>query len=287
MKLAFLGIGLMGGPMASRLVAAGFECSVWNRTRQKAAAIAGAKIATNPPEATSRADIIITMLRDGPATIELVENLLQANALKAGTLMIDMASVPPQTARDNAARIESAGGFYMDAPVSGGTKGARNGTLAIMAAGGLEHFERAGPVFDVLGQAVHVGPVGSGQLVKLANQSIVATTIGAVSEAMLMCQRGGADLAAMRKVLGGGFAQSRILHEHGQRMIDRNFEPGGKAAIQLKDMDMILAEAENLGLELPISGLLQNLFSQLCKHHDGEKLDHAGLLLELERLNKT
>jgi 2-hydroxy-3-oxopropionate reductase len=174
---------------------------------------------------------------------------------------------------------------YLDAPVSGGTKGAEEASLSIMAGGEAEDFEFASPVFDVLGRATHVGPVGCGQLVKLANQAIVAINIGAVAEAMLLGQKGGADPAAMRTALMGGHAESRVLREHGQRMLDRNFEPGGKAAIHLKDLNTVMSEAGSLNLELPITHVLKSLFVDLCNERDGEKLDHSALLLQLESLN--
>lgn len=286
-RIAFLGIGLMGAPMAERLMAAGHPLALWNRTRAKAEAIAkpGSRVAATPADAAASADILITMLETGP----IVESVLfgldgAATALKPGALVIDMSSSPPPMARDHAARFTSHGIGYLDAPVSGGVVGARAGSLAIMAGGSKEDFARAKPIFDTLGRPTLVGPTGSGQLAKCCNQAIVAITIGAVSEALLLAAASGADPAAVREALLGGFADSRILQLHGKRMIERDFVPGGRARVQLKDQNTILAAARDAKLRLPLSECVTSLYRDLVAH-GGSELDQNALVLELERVN--
>jgi 2-hydroxy-3-oxopropionate reductase len=284
-QIAFLGIGLMGAPMAERLVAAGRGVVVWNRTRAKAETIAGARIAATPAAAAQDADVLITMLETGP----VVEAVLfgqagAAPALKRGALVIDMSSAPPPLARDHAQRFAARGIGYLDAPVSGGVVGARAGTLAIMAGGSAADFARAKPIFEALGRPTLVGPAGSGQLAKCCNQAIVAITIGAVAEALLLASASGADPVAVREALMGGFADSRILQLHGKRMIERDFLPGGRARVQLKDQDTILAAAKAAKLQLPLSECATALYRDLV-NQGGSELDQNALLLELERIN--
>jgi 2-hydroxy-3-oxopropionate reductase len=289
-RLAFLGIGLMGAPMAERLIAAGSDIVLWNRTRAKAAAIAGARVAATPAEAAAEADLLITMLETGP----VVEAVLfgdpatgeggAAASLKRGALVIDMSSSPPPLARDHAQRFAARGIGYLDAPVSGGVVGARAGTLAIMAGGSTADFARAKPIFEQLGRPTLVGPPGSGQLAKCCNQAVVAITIGAVAEALLLAAASGADPAAVREALLGGFADSRILQLHGKRMIERDFIPGGRARVQLKDQDTILAAAKAAKLQLPLSECVTALYRDLV-NQGGSELDQNALLLELERIN--
>jgi 2-hydroxy-3-oxopropionate reductase len=284
-RIAFLGIGLMGAPMAERLAAAGRDLVLWNRTRAKAEAIAGARVAATPAEAAAQADVLITMLENGP----VVEAVLfgqhgAAAALNRGALVIDMSSSPPPLARDHAQRFAARGIGYLDAPVSGGVVGAHAGTLAIMAGGSAADFARAKPILDPLGRPNRVGPAGSGQLAKCCNQAIVAITIGAVAEALLLAAASGADPAAVREALLGGFADSRILQLHGKRMIERDFMPGGNASVQLKDQDTILAAAKDAKLRLPLSECVTALYRDLVKH-GGSEFDQNALLLELERIN--
>jgi 2-hydroxy-3-oxopropionate reductase len=284
-RIAFLGIGLMGAPMAERLAAAGRDLVLWNRTRAKAEAIAGARVAATPAEAAAQADVLITMLENGP----VVEAVLfgqhgAAAALNRGALVIDMSSSPPPLARDHAQRFAARGIGYLDAPVSGGVVGAHAGTLAIMAGGSAADFARAKPILDPLGRPNRVGPAGSGQLAKCCNQAIVAITIGAVAEALLLAAASGADPAAVREALLGGFADSRILQHHGKRMMERGFRPGGRARVQLKDQDTILAAAKDAKLRLPLSECVTALYRDLVKH-GGSEFDQNALLLELERIN--
>lgn len=284
-RIAFLGIGLMGAPMTRNLLDAGYPMTLWNRTASKCEPFAReATLAASPAEAVADADIVITMLENG----DVVEQVLMAQgglqALRAGALLIDMSSVQPSLARRHAELAGEQGAGYIDAPVSGGTLGAAEARLSIMAGGSEADIARARPVFDVLGRVTRIGPVGAGQLAKLANQAIVGITIGAVSEALLLAARGGADPVAVREALLGGFAGSRILELHGQRMIDRDFAPGAPARIQLKDMRMILDEARAEGLTLPLAQQVHNEYLALVANGHSD-VDHSGLLLELEHLN--
>ena len=285
-RIAFLGTGLMGAPMCQNLLSADLPLTVWNRSQAKTKPLAkrGAEIADSPQSAVSDADVVITMLSDGTAVADIMFNQGVAEAIRESATRIDMSSIGADEAIEHAKRHVKRGVRYLDAPVSGGTKGAAAGELAIMAGGDAETFAAMQPVFAPLGQATHVGPNGCGQLAKLANQVIVAITIGAVSEALILAGGGGADRAKVREALQGGFASSRILTEHGQRMVNRAFEPGGPAKFQLKDLRNALSAAERLGLDLPITKLLHNLFDAMVQSGKGD-MDHSGLLTHLEALN--
>ncbi|WP_100637887.1 NAD(P)-dependent oxidoreductase [Marinobacter salexigens] len=287
LHIAFLGIGLMGTPMTRNLLDAGFPMTLWNRTASKCEPFSSeVTVAEGPADAVRTADVIITMLENS----DVVEQVLVASgamdAIKPGALVIDMSSIQPSVARRHAALAAENGVGYLDAPVSGGTLGAQEARLSIMAGGTEEDVSRALPVFDVLGKCTRIGPVGAGQLAKLANQAIVGITIGAVSEALLLAAKGGADPAAVREALMGGFAGSRILELHGQRMIDRDFAPGAPARIQLKDMRMILDEARAEGLTLPLAQQVHNEYLSLVANGHSDA-DHSGLLLELEHINRA
>lgn len=285
--IAFLGIGLMGRPMAENLLKAGFTLTVWNRSGAKAEPLRDrATIADSAAQAVANADVVILMLENGPVVSEVLLAEAVLAALKPGALVIDMSSIPPQTARQHGETLATRQVAHLDAPVSGGTVGAAQASLSIMAGGAREDFERAQPVFQVLGRATYIGPQGSGQLAKLANQAIVGITIGAVSEALLLAAQGGADPAAVREALMGGFAGSRILELHGQRMIDRNFVAGARARVQVKDLRMILDEARAENLTLPLAQrVYEEYLGLLASGH--EDVDHSGLLLHLEELNQT
>ncbi len=285
MKLAFLGIGLMGFPMALRLCEAGHEVHVWNRSRDKAERLASlATVHDTAAAAVRGVEMVVTMLENG----EVVESVLfdagVAHAMNPGTVVIDMSSIKPSEARIHAERLGHYAITHVDAPVSGGTIGAEQGTLAIMAGGKPSTFERARPVFAALGRATHVGPSGSGQLAKLANQMIVGITIGAVAEALLLCEKGGADMAKVKEAITGGFADSRILQVHGQRMVERDFEPRGRMTVQLKDMRNALDTAAGLGFTAPITGLLEQLYADGVEH-GLSNLDQSGLFVELAQRN--
>jgi len=286
LHIAVLGIGMMGRPMARRLREAGHEVRAWNRTRAKAEPLAGFGVSVHdtPGDAVQQADVVVSLLENGPVVGQVLFEAGAAKAMRPGALFIDMASIQPREARDHAARLGEMGIAHLDAPVSGGTVGAENGTLAIMAGGRPEDFARAQPVFAALGRATHVGPHGAGQLAKLANQMIVGITIGAVAEALLLAAKGGADMAKVREAIGGGFADSRILQLHGQRMVERDFAPRGRMAVQLKDMRNALATAGEIGFDAPITALFESLYAQGVEHGLGE-LDHSGLFVELASRN--
>lgn len=285
-EVGFLGTGLMGGPMAANLARAGHAVRVWNRTHAKAEALASdaVVVADDPARAVEGADVVFTMLSDGPAVEAVLFSAGVVDALPSGCTVVDTSSIPPATARDHATRLATRGVAHLDAPVSGGTVGARRGELAIMVGGPREVFARVAPLLAVLGRPVRVGPSGCGQLVKLANQTIVGATIVAVAEAMLLCQAGGADTAAMREALTGGFADSRIFQEHGRRMLERDWEPGGPSAMQLKDLVTVEALATELDLELLMATTALDVYQSLVAHGGGD-LDHSAALLELERRN--
>ncbi|MBV58520.1 MAG: 2-hydroxy-3-oxopropionate reductase [Verrucomicrobiales bacterium] len=277
----------MGEPMCRNLLEAGLPLTVWNRSPEKTKCLAkrGAEVADSPNDAVVGADVVITMLSDGPAVTELMFERGVADKISNGATRIDMGSIGADEAIDHAKRHAIQGVSYLDAPVSGGTRGAATGELAIMAGGDAETFVAMQPVFAPLGQATHVGPSGCGQLAKLANQVIVAITIGAVSEAFILAGGGGANRAQVREALQGGFASSRILTEHGQRMVDRTFEPGGPAKFQVKDLRNALKAAGQLGLDLPITKLIHKLFDDMVNSGKAD-MDHSGLLTHLEELNK-
>jgi len=288
MKLAVLGTGHMGFPMARRLAAAGHEVHAWNRSPDKAAPLAahGVAVHASLADAVRAADAVVSLLENGPVVASVLFEQGAADAMRAGALFIDMASIKPAEAREHARRLAERGGVHhLDAPVSGGTVGAEAGTLAIMAGGEAADVERAAPVFAALGRATHVGPHGAGQLAKLANQMIVGITIGAVAEALLLCEKGGADPAKVRQAIGGGFAESRILQLHGERMVTRDFAPRGRMTVQLKDMRNALDTAAGMGFDAPITAALERLYADGVAHGDGE-LDHSGLFVELARRNQ-
>ncbi len=276
----------MGLPMSQRLCAAGHSISVWNRSPGKTDSLAalGAVVHTDAASAVEGADIVVSMLENGPVVEDVLFNQGAAEAMKPGALLIDMASIKPREARDHAARLGALGVAHLDAPVSGGVTGAEGGTLVIMVGGKAADFERAAPVFANFGRATHVGPHGSGQLTKLANQMIVGITIGAVAEALLFTNAGGADMGKVKEAITGGFADSRILQVHGQRMVERDFAPRARMSIQLKDMRNALATAEEIGFAAPITALFENLYAEGIEHGLSD-LDHAGLFVELASRN--
>ena len=286
-KIAFLGTGLMGGHMARNILKAGLSLTAWNRTLAKAQALIadGAAVPPTAAEAVAGADIVITMLSDGPTVHDLFFDEDLAAAMKAGAVLIDMSSIKPSEARTHAALMRARGLHHLDAPVSGGTKGAEAGSLAIMAGGDQAVFAKAVSVLSTMGRPVRVGPDGSGQLSKLANQTIVGVTIGVVAEAMLLAEKGGADPAAIRDALKGGFADSVILQQHGERMTTGNFEPGGLSRMQLKDINNALEEAGHNELILPLTKQVQTRYTALIEEMDGADTDHSALYLELLRQN--
>jgi len=281
--VAFLGIGLMGRPMATRLLQAGVPLRAWNRSPAKAAALrpAGAMPHADLGDAVRGAQVVVSMLEAGPAVADVLEAALPA--LAPNTLWIDMSSTRQDEALAFHARLAAAGCRFVDAPVSGGVGGAEDGTLAIMAGADPADFARAEPLLRTMGTARRVGPVGSGQVAKLCNQLIVGATINVVAEALLLAASAGADPAAVREAIRGGFAGSRVLEVHGQRMLERNFVPGGKVSTQLKDLRNILAAAAGAGVTLPVTELVTRQFESIATTLPGA--DHAAGLIALERTN--
>lgn len=282
-KIAFLGLGLMGRPMAERLLDAGYPLTVWNRTPSKADQLVaqGAQRADCLATAVQNADIVITMLEAGAVVAAVVG--ISLPHIQAGALWLDMSSTQQQEAQHLHALLAAQGIHFIDAPVSGGVLGAEAGTLAIMAGGDAVQFARAEALLQVLGRPVLVGPVGCGQLAKLCNQLIVGATLNIVAEALLLAQVGGADPAAVRTALRGGFAESRILEVHGQRMLERNFMPGGQVKSQTKDMENILIAAQAAGIRLPLAELVTERYRSILSSFP--RADQSAALLALERIN--
>ncbi|HVL76674.1 MAG TPA: NAD(P)-dependent oxidoreductase [Noviherbaspirillum sp.] len=279
-RIAFLGTGLMGMPMAKRLLAAGYPISAWNRTRAKAEAV-GASTTDTSAQAVAGADVVITMLQDGTAVRSVIGDALPA--LQRGAVVVDMSSTAHAEALELHGLLDAREIGFMDAPVSGGVLGAEQGTLAIMVGGSPENFARVEAVLNCLGRPTLVGPPGSGQIAKLCNQLIVGGTLALVAEALLLAQAGGADPAAVRAAIRGGFAESRILEVHGARMLARNFMPGGQVKSQAKDMENVLAAAHDTGLQLPLAEIVAGQFCDLLPHFPAA--DQAAALLALERIN--
>ena len=285
-KIAFLGTGLMGKPMCKNLLKANLPLTVWNRTKDKTHELEnlGAEVASSPHDAVKGADVIITMLSDGAAVHDLIFKQNVSENICNNATHIVMGSIGAHEAIEHSKKHIIKGINYLDAPVSGGTKGAEAGELAIMVGGNEKCFLDMQDVFTPMGHSTFVGPNGCGQLAKLANQVIVAITIGAVSEALILAGKGGADRGQVRKALQGGFASSRILSEHGQRMINREFEPGGPAKFQVKDLRNAIKASEQLDLDLPLTKLIHKLFSDMIRNGK-ENMDHSGLLTHLEEIN--
>ena len=292
-KIAFIGTGIMGRHMARRLAQAGFDVRAWNRTPGKSAKLAEFGVVTedSPSAAIASADVTIVMLSSGPVVDAVLfetdsSGRIPADAMRDGSLLIVMSSIPIETCRDHALRLAPRGISYLDAPVSGGEVGACEGTLSIMAGGEAAVVESAAPVFAAMGKVTHIGPVGTGQLAKLTNQIIVGITVAGVAEALQFAREGNADIAAVRQALLGGFANSLILKQHGERMVTGNFVPGGPAAYQVKDLVTASKLAEEYGLDLPLLKAAENLFADMVAHGDGG-LDHSGVILEIARRSKS
>ena len=269
--------------MVRRLLSAGYPVTVWNRTFGKTAALAGvgARAVAALDEAVRDADIVISMLADGPTVARVVDDALPA--LAADALWIDMSSTRQAEAQACHALLSARGRRFIDAPVSGGVGGAQAGTLAIMAGGSAGDFAQATPVLAAMGRPTLVGPAGSGQVSKLCNQLIVGATLTIVAEALLLAQAAGADPQAVRAAIRGGFAESKILEVHGQRMLERNFVAGGQVKTQIKDQHNILAAAGAAGITLPLTQLVTRRYETIEDIYPGA--DHSAALLALELLN--
>ena len=287
-RIGFIGLGLMGRPMARHLLAAGYTLTVYNRSQPAIDELvhAGAMAAHSPREVAERSDIVITMLPDGPD----VESVLTQSAglqegMRAGMLFIDMSTISPLTTKHIASILEPLGVSSLDAPVSGGEEGAKFATLSIMVGGSEAAFQRAQPLFHILGKTVtHCGPVGSGQIVKACNQVLVALIIEAISESLVLGAKAGVAPDIIVKVLSGGLAQNRFLDLRGTSMIHHQFEPGGKAAFHLKDLKIVQQLAQEHNVVLPMGTLVTQLFTALIADGKGN-LDHSALLTVLEALS--
>ena len=286
-KIGFIGIGLMGLPMAKNILKSGYKLIAFNRSPNKADLLKefGAEIAKSMGELVNNSDVIITMLTDDKAVDEVMNNQNFVENLKSGKILIDMSSVKPITAKKHANSLKLKDINYLDAPVSGGTIGAEEATLAIMIGGDQNVFNEVKDLLKTMGNPTLVGPVGSGQVSKLANQIIVGLTIGAVAEAVTLCEKAGADPIKMISALSGGWADSKVLQTHGKRMINKDFSPKGKTSTHLKDMNNILECANNFNTHLPISNLVKEMYKNLVENGCGND-DHSSLYKEIERMNQ-
>ena len=286
-KIGFIGIGLMGLPMSKNILKAGYSLKAFNRSQNKAEVLKefGAEITTSIDDVVKDSDIVITMLTDDTAINEIMDSPNFIENLKSNATVIDMSSVKPTTATKYGNNFKSKNIKYLDAPVSGGTIGAEEASLAIMVGGEQDVFNEVLDLLKSMGNPTLVGPVGSGQVSKLANQIIVGLTIGAVAEAITLCEKAGANPDKMIKALSGGWADSKILQTHGKRMIDKDFTPKGRTSVHLKDMNNILECANSHNTHLPISNLVKEMYKTLVENGHGEK-DHSSLYKEIERINK-
>jgi 2-hydroxy-3-oxopropionate reductase len=285
--IGFIGLGIMGAPMAANIQKGGHQLSVYTRTKPVQDPLNGqATYCASATEVASRADIIFVMVPDTPDVEKVLfaENGIAAG-LSAGKVVVDMSSISPIETKAFAKKINELGCEYLDAPVSGGEVGAKGGTLTIMVGGTPQAFERVKPLFELMGKNItHVGENGAGQTCKVANQIIVALTIEAVSEALLFASKAGADPARVREALMGGFASSRILEVHGERMVKRTFDPGFRIELHQKDLNLALQGARALGVSLPNTATAQELFNTCVANGFGKK-DHSALCRALELMS--
>ena len=288
MKIAFIGTGLMGFPMAKNLLEKSLDLNVFSRTIEKAKPLEkfGAKISNSLSEAIKGVDVVITMLTDDDAVEKVLSDQDFQENLKKESTVVDMSSIKPKIAIKYGNLLKDKDVNFLDAPVSGGTIGAEQATLAIMVGGDQKIFDQVKDILKVMGNPTLVGPIGSGQVSKLANQIIVGVTIGAVAEAITLCEKAGVDGNKFIKALEGGFADGKILQNHGKRMIDKDFSPKGKVSTHLKDMNNILECAGDFSTKLPISNLIKDMFKSLVENGNDND-DHSALYKEIERLNKN
>ena len=285
-KLGFIGLGIMGTPMALRLKAAGHDLFIHTRSEPKPEVLAaGAVRCASAKEVAERADVIFTMVPDTPDVAKVLfgEGGVAAGLAK-GKTVVDMSSISPIETKEFAQKINALGCDYLDAPVSGGEVGAKAGTLTIMVGGPEAAFERVKPLFELMGKNITlVGGNGDGQTTKVANQIIVALNIAAVGEALVFASKAGADPAKVRQALMGGFASSKILEVHGERMLRRSFDPGFRIELHQKDLNLALSSARALGVSLPNTATAQELFNS-CAAHGGKGWDHSAMVRALEKL---
>ena len=288
MKISFIGTGLMGFPMAKNLLKKNLDLKIFSRTLDKSKPLEefGGKIINSLSEAIIDSDIILTMLTDDDAVEKVLGNSDFLKNLKPSSTVIDMSSIKPKIAIKYGKLLKENNINFLDAPVSGGTIGAEQGSLAIMVGGDQKIFDNAIDVLKIMGNPTLVGPIGSGQVSKLANQIIVGVTIGAVAEAITLCEKAGVDGNKFIKALSGGFADGKILQNHGKRMIKKDFSPKGKVSTHLKDMNNILECANDFNTQLPISNLIQSMFKSLVDNGNSDD-DHSALYKEIENLNKS
>ena len=271
--VSVFGLGLMGRPMARRLIAAGLTVKGWNRTRLPDDLVAGIPVAPSPEEA-ARANICLLMLADTSAATDVLARI--EPGLSAGQVVVDMGTSDPEVSRENARRLKEKGTGWVDAPVSGGPDGAEKGSLAIMVGGSEDDFTTVRPMLNALGTPVRVGEAGAGHTVKLINQVIVGLTIEAVAEALTLAEKAGIDPRLVQQALRGGYADSRILQVHGSRMLERSYVPGGRVKTHLKDLKMALRLATSVSARTPNLRTVTDLFQKLVDRGDGE-LDHSAL----------
>ena len=288
-KVGFIGLGIMGKPMAKNLIAAGYELTVYNRSPEKADELAGdgATVAENPKDAAARSDIIVTMLPDSPQVREVVagENGI-LEGVKDGALIVDMSTISPVVTGELAAAVKEKGASMLDAPVSGGDVGAIEGTLSIMVGGDEGDFERAKPLFEVMGKTVtHVGPTGAGQVTKAANQIVVALTIEAVSEALVLGSKGGVAPEKILDVLGGGLAGNKVMEMKREKFLSHTFDPGFRSELHHKDLGIALAAGREYGVALPVTAIVDQMLLAMRKKGWGGE-DHSALLRIIEDLSQ-
>ncbi|MPW18224.1 2-hydroxy-3-oxopropionate reductase [Paraburkholderia sp. CNPSo 3157] len=285
-KAGFIGLGIMGKPMAANLRKNGVELAAFTRSGvPDELTQAGVLACSSPAEVAEKADMIFIMVPDTPDVERVLfgENGV-ASKLRQGKIVVDMSSISPIATRDFAARVREKGADYLDAPVSGGEVGAKAASLTIMVGGSQAAFDAVKPFFDMMGKNVSlIGEAGAGQICKVANQVIVAATIEAVGEALLLASKAGVDAEKVRKALMGGFASSRILEVHGERMTKRAFDPGFRIELHQKDLNLALSTAQALGVSLPNTATCQALFNA-CSAHGGNAWDHSGMVRALEYL---
>jgi 2-hydroxy-3-oxopropionate reductase len=288
-RIGFIGLGIMGKPMAKNLMDAGYDLTVHNRSPQKAHELgeAGATVAESPREVAQNSDVVITMLPDSPQVREVVAGeggVLEG--LSEGSLLIDMSTISPVVTEELAEAVKEKGASMLDAPVSGGDVGAIEGTLSIMVGGEEGDFERAMPLFEAMGKTVtHVGPTGAGQVTKAANQVVVALTIEAVSEALVLGSAGGVAPEKILDVLSGGLAGNKVMEVKREKFLTREFEPGGKVEFHLKDLGIALAAGREYGVALPVTEVVNQLFEALMARGRGG-WDHSALLSLVEDLSR-
>ena len=287
MNIGFIGIGLMGFPMAKNLLKSGYNLKAYNRSQDKADRLKefGAEISLSVKDVVTNADVVITMLTDDAAVEKVMSSDEFISNIKEGATVIDMSSVNPVLTIKYSKKLKEKKINYLDAPVSGGTIGAEEATLAIMVGGDEETFKNCYELLKKMGNPTLVGPVSSGQISKLANQIIVGVTIGAVAEAITLCEKSGTNPNKMIEALSGGWADSKILQTHGKRMIDKDFTPKGKTTTQLKDMTNIVNAGKAVETHLPISSLIKEMYKDLVADGHGNT-DHSSLYNAIEKINK-